>query len=145
MTARRLTATLLTVVALAGCGDLEKPTPGVSVFSGSDTIRLEAASYCAEDGSSCEPKPVKLTRLSVAPGDTIGISVDSDIAERGWYLATRNQVISRRIEGHYYKFAVGAEQFSQSDALNLQVVTLPGEQAGSPSGVWAFTLEPARS
>ena len=145
MTARRAAATVLAVVALTGCGDIEKPAPEVSVFSGSSTIRLEAATYCFDDGPDCRTAPVEVARLAVTPGDTIGISVDSDIAERGWYLAAGNQVASRRIDGHYYKFAVGAEQFRQSDSLNLQVVTLPDNETGQATGVWAFTLEQADS
>lgn len=143
MTPRRLTATAFAVVALAGCGGIQKPSPGVSVYSGSDTIRLDAAVFCHEGAEKCAEDPVKVARLKVTPGDTIGISVDSAIAKRGWYLATATETESPKLTEHYYKFSVGREQFRESNAVNLQVVTLASEQTGQATGVWAFTLEQA--
>lgn len=151
MTARRrLLATLsagVAVVALTGC---ERPAPIVTVVSGTTSEWKEADVYCF-DGQSladdecaqrAEGAPVQ---LEVTPGQQVGIDVDKDVVERGWYILLAGPTAGEQAQqsdvmedSHYFTFTapnVGP------GGLRLTVVAL-GEQGreGPPSGEWTFDL-----
>ena len=155
MTARRLLATAgrLSVVgvaalALTGC---EKPAPIVTVVSGTTSEWKEADVYCFEGQSltddQCVQRAEEPTRIEVSPGDRVGVDVDEDVVERGWYLELGGaggegevQASDIQLERHYFAFTAPA---LGPDGLRLTVKAV-GEDGprGPHSGEWVFELVP---
>lgn len=136
---------VLGVLALAGC---EKPTPQVTVFSGTSSVQDQAVCYARED----EP-PVDVQQclagagedgvrsLDVIPGRTLGISVDVPVAEQQWIVLLDGQQFTQRpiTDSTYRRFLVSDEFGAQGPAL-LQVRELGGD-AEEVRGVWLFRLD----
>jgi len=144
---RALVGVLATCAALglAGC---EKPAPGVTIFSGSDSTHSEAVCWsfteepldvteCAEGIATAAPDQ-QLQSIEVRPGATLGISVDPEVAEAGWTPTIDNQPLSSEpLTATYFRFTFPDLGFS-SGQLGLQIV------AGDTSqqrGIWAFVLD----
>lgn len=137
------------VLTLAGC---TKPYPGVSVVSGTNTVREEAlcwsfeesavsAETCAQDVLQQAVQGDRLPRLTVVPGDTIGISVDPVIAEAGWIPVLGQQELAQSpLKTNYFRFTVPSTTELPADGARMGVFSLAGEQV---RGVWAFTIVPA--
>lgn len=150
MTARRrLLAALSAGVALISLTGCERPAPIVTVVSGTTSEWKEADVYCFAGQSlpddDCVQRADGPVQLEVTPGQQVGVDVDKDVVERGWYIqlagpeggaqAQQSDVMEDR---HYFSFtapSVGPE------GLRLTVVAL-GEQGpeGPPSGEWTFDL-----
>ena len=128
-------------LVLSGC---EKPVPGVSVFSGSHVARAEAVCWAREDGGTVSQEQCSTTTaasLGVAPGRTIGISVDKKVADAGWRPAIGTQyLVPRTLHDTYYRFAVGEQDLSAAGGLDLRVVAVDDEGANT-RGLWVFKLE----
>lgn len=145
-TSRVLLAGVVAVAggALAGC---EQPTPGITVFSGTDSVRTSAlcwsfseaalgASECARDiisGADIGSAP----QLGVSAGNVVGISVDPVIAERGWVPAIAGQqLLTTPITETYFRFTFPSGQLP-ANGVGLQVIA--GE-SGDLQGIWAVRL-----
>ena len=146
---------LAAAAPLAGC---EKPTPSVSVVSGSTFKSLPAACWNEENeplpkGTNCAPG--KAATIKVTPGSTIGISVDPDIAESGWIVDIDGQPVIRqalsrqKLTDSYHRFVLRQQDFdaiAQQAAvagkavLRVSAVTGTGEKLQA-RGVWLFTLD----
>jgi hypothetical protein len=152
MTARRrllaVASAAVAVAALTGC---EKPLPIVTVVSGADSEWKEADVFCFEGQSleqdECVQGVSSPTRIEVSPGQTVGIDVDREIVERGWYIQLAGpggegqaQQSGVQEDKHYFSFT--AQQL-EATGLRLTVVAV-GEDGpgGAPSGEWAFDLVP---
>lgn len=131
-------------LALTGC---TKPTPGVSVFSGSGSVHTEAICWAAESDSlsptECAADLIqnatgKAPRISVIPGDTIGISVDTVVAESGWTpLINGQRLVETPLTQNYYRFQYPSLNEIPADGLELVI------QAGQNTktrGVWVVKL-----
>lgn len=129
---------------LAGC---EKPAPGISVFSGSDSVRASAlcwsfdgqpltADQCARDiisGTDLGDAP----QLSVTAGNVVGISVDKAVAEEGWVPAISGQrLLNEPTKETYFRFTFPSGQLP-ANGLGLQVIA---GQDGDLHGVWTVRL-----
>ena len=151
MTARRrLTATATAGIALLALTGCERPAPIVTIVSGGESVHKEADRYCFEGqtGEDCVSRAEGTTSLEVSPGQQIGVDVDEDVVERGWYIeltgpggqgqAQRSDVLE---DQHYFAFTapnLGAE------GLLLTVNALGEDGAeGEPSGEWTFELLPS--
>jgi hypothetical protein len=148
---RRLLAALsagAAVVALTGC---EKPAPIVTVVSGTTSEWKEADVYCFEGQSLAEDECVQRgdgpVRLEVSPGDRVGVDVDAEVVDRGWYIqlsdpagAGQAQQSDVMADTHYFGFTTPN---LGENGLVLTIVAL-GEQGaqGPPSGEWTFQLVP---
>ena len=150
---RRLVA-LATVAAaaaltLTGC---TKPNPGVSVVSGTNSAQEEALCW-AWDNAAIDPKTCagdvlakavdagKIPTVAVAPGDTIGISVDPVVAEAGWVpLLGTTEIAPGPIHTNYLRFTVPSLADLGASPKRLAVVALSGQQL---RGAWAFDIVPA--
>lgn len=129
-------AALIVVAVLAGC---QKPTPGVSLQSGSRVVRASATVY--ERGG----KQITLSRgvkvLKVHPGDRVNIDVDKSVASKGWSLTvtsgtSKNDTVTTPVlHLQHFSFDAGS---AASDVVIAQKGT-----GSSPSGLWAFTLQPS--
>ena len=148
---RRATAlglAVASVLPLAGC---EKPAPRVTVFSGTESRNIEAACWNEQDAKaegSCLPRSGQ--SLPITPGNTIGVSVDRDIAEAGWVIQINDQSLVREpIEDSYYRFTLQEQDFAalaQQDPASggqaLLRVSALTDSGGQPQarGVWAVRL-----
>lgn len=151
MTMRRmsmLVAAGAAVFALTAC---EKPSPGVTVFSGSTSAHSQALcwSFSGEslDSTACAQDVVEnalrgggVGTIPVVPGETIGISVDPSVARAGWTPVVGSQrLLQTPSTSTYYRFSFPDLQEVPADGLPLQIVAGSGE---STQGIWIFRLVP---
>jgi hypothetical protein len=135
-------ALTLAVVGLAGC---EKPTPGVTVWSGTSSERVQAQCWAFSSGgtvdaTTCLQGAAHVPSLAVGPQQTVGISVDPVVAAGGWYPTIGTQRLTASpVTSTYYRFALGESDLQQS--LDLRVLALSGGQ--QVRGVWQVTLKRA--
>jgi hypothetical protein len=143
-------------VSLSAC---EQPTPQVSVFSGTSSDHRQAVCWSADaqpvdlkeclsvTGAGAVDKAASLQEsvgeVTVRAGATIGVSVDPEIADRGWYVTLgTNRVNVAPIEDTYYKFSLPADVVEQGRTIPMYVLA-QGEATQGASGVWAFQLVPS--
>ena len=75
--------------------------------------------------------------ISVTPGQTIGISVDPVVAEKGWFPAIGGQRITAApVTQTYFRFTPTAEQLATAQTP-LWIVA--GDDKGT-SGIWVYQL-----
>lgn len=149
--ARRLSiigAAGVAVVAMSAC---EKPSPGVSVFSGQISGHSQALCWSFDgqslDADACAQGLVEdalrgggVKSIPVVPGETIGISVDPTVARAGWTPVVGSQrLLSTPTTSTYYRFAFPDLQEVPEDGLPLQIVAGQGE---TTVGIWVFRLVP---
>ena len=115
----------------------EKPLPAATFFSGSHSTRIEASCWTEdEQGGDCAIPQTGSGELEVSPGDTVGISVDPEVAEHGWVPAIGNSsLVPRAIKEKYYKLTLNEEQIQQG---SLQVFAT--EDGSSFRGVWVIDV-----
>ncbi len=145
---RLIVVSVLAALALAGC---TKPSPGVSVVSGTTTKHQQAICWtfeqdrlepgmCAQEVVSEFVSGARMTKIPVAPGQTVGISVDPTVADVGWTPIIGNQpLVSQPLNLLYYRFAYPELQEVPEGGLDLQIVAGSVDQA---KGLWAFKLVP---
>ena len=150
MNARRPLACVAAVGALLALSACEKPAPIVTVVSGGESVYAEASRWCFEDqtGDECAERASGTTSIPVRAGETVGVDVDKELAEGGWYLELsapegggegQEPQRSEPQEGHYFSFT--APSLAQGSSLRL-VVRAVGE-GEEPRGEWRFALTPA--
>ena len=150
----------LALLVLAGC---EKPNPSVTLVSGSTSVRAEAVCWthdgspvigsegCSQDDLVSAVNSASLPTLPVTPGATFGISVDSEVAEAGWYVAIivdgqPQQLMNRVINERYWRFTFPDSARGQFPAGGYVLqVTSAGATSGSERGLWFFALTDADS
>jgi hypothetical protein len=149
-----------TAFALSGC---EAPNPAATVFSGSSSANREALCWSSEpdrafDSSDClindkdldgEGKALAelvdyLAIIEVVPEDTIGISVDPEVAETGWSVTLNGKPLSSElITTTYYRFSLAERAFRQGPIeMRIFAATEDGELT---RGYWVYQLSLARS
>ena len=143
-----LIAAALAAAAVFSLTACEKPAPAITVFSGSNSVHAEAVCWdvdCAELPAGATP-----ATLAVTPGATLGISVDSEVAEAGWRPAILvdgqwQPLEQRTITKRYWRmtFPEGTRGSFPEGGFLLQIVS--GAAATGESGVWSFTLTDAES
>ncbi|MCU0266977.1 MAG: hypothetical protein MUC45_12875 [Actinomycetia bacterium] len=144
---RRRTAPLvglsaLAVLALSGC---EQPTPGVTAWSGRTSEHTEAVCWSRDaatkvDAEACAQaaKQDTVPRIEVVPGSTVGISVDPELAEKGWFPTIGDSRLTvDPVTRTYYRFALSEQNLSTD--LELRVLAL-GEDTATVRGLWVFQL-----
>ena len=149
MTARRPLACVAAVGALLALSACEKPAPIVTVVSGGKSVYTEASTWCFEGqtGDECAERASGTTSLPVRAGETVGVDVDKELADNGWYLelsapgadTEQQPQRSEQQEGHYFSFT--APSLAQGSSLQLDVRAVgEGEE---PRGEFRFELVPA--
>lgn len=135
-------------LSLAGC---EKPAPGVSVVSGTTSQHREAICWagdgalspetCGEDIIQNAMNGQGAASIPVIPGDTIGISVDTAVADAGWFPAIGSQRLTEQpLHTTYYRFTYPDLKAVPAEGISLQVIA--GDNTTS-KGLWVFHLGPA--
>ena len=139
---------LVLPLALLGC---TKPNPGITVVSGDTSAHRLAICWtfereqlepgmCAQDIVTEAISGERVARIPVAPGKTVGISVDPVVADAGWTPVIGNQrLTSTPITDLYFRFAYPELQEVPADGLDLQIVAGQGSQT---KGIWVFKLVP---
>lgn len=150
--ATRASAIALVAVAAFALSSCEKPSPGVSVVSGTTSAYREAVCWsfdgaplspdtCSADAVSEALAGGTVARIPVVPGDTIGISVDPKVADVGWYPVVGSQRLTQApVFTTYYRFTYPDLQPVPPTGVVLQVVAGQGE---STQGIWIFQLVPS--
>ena len=151
--------TVVRSAALAGCGALvltgcEAPAPSVTVFTGARSEHTEAVCWNHDnaevDERTCVPEGGEVPTLRYSASETVGISVDPDVADGGWrpFVATgtgsqEQPLTDGPVDSTYYRFALPELATAQS-TVTLRIVAVTGVGAGQKTrGVWLFTLRPA--
>lgn len=95
---------------------------------------------CAQDIVTEAISGERIARIPVAPGQTVGISVDPVVADAGWTPVIGNQrLTSQPINALYFRFAYPELQEVPPDGLDMQIVAGRGAQT---KGIWVFKLVP---
>ncbi len=148
MNARRPLACVAAVGALLALSACEKPAPIVTVVSGAQSVYAEANTWCFEDQTppDCAERASGTTSIPVRAGETVGVDVDKELADGGWYLelsapegGDQQPQRSEPQEGHYFSFT--APSLAGGSTLQLDVRAVgEGEE---PRGEFRFELVPA--
>ncbi len=148
---RRLQTTAVAAAALASLVACEKPAPIVTVVNVGRSVYAEANVFCFEGQSAaaadCAQRRTGSTTLEVVGGQTIGVDVDKEIVEDGWFIELSDPQApggdsepqqSEVQTEHYFTFT--APNLPKGASLLLTVRSL--DQNADPTGEWAFTLVP---
>ena len=138
-----------TVAALSGC---EKPNPGVTVFSGTNSERQQAICWSADAAESVEARGCassiiqeaidggRVPTVNVVPGSTVGISVDPVIADHGWIPSVGGQQLSQTpITSTYFRFTFPEVTASPEGGYEMRIQAA-GENPANLRGLWVFKL-----
>ena len=140
----------LTPLLLAGC---EKPDPGVTAWSGTNSVRANALCWqhdggaalgtgdCATDILSAAAAGQGVQTLDVQPGATIGISVDTVVADAGWSVQIGSQPVASNLTNTYFRFTFPETGIDQTGTGFVMQVTANAAAAGT-RGHWFFRLQP---
>lgn len=146
------TAAAAAVVVLAGC---EKPTPGISAFSGTESVRTQAlcwspeatgsvdAKACAQQVANTVASGGDVPTLRVTGDATLGISVDPVVADNGWNLSINGTPINADpITETYYRitYPQAGANIQLPATGSLQVIAL-GEGGQKVRGVWGVRTQ----
>lgn len=148
MTKRRVAQLLalagLAAAALAGC---EKPFPGATVWSGTQSDFREAQCWSFDateplDAPGCLEQRDNVGSVSVIPGSTVGISVDPKVAENGWFPTIGDQRLTTNpLTTTYFRFSLSEQNLEKP--LELRVLAL-GEDRSKVRGLWLYELTRAQ-
>lgn len=139
----------LSPLVLAGC---EKPYPGVTAWSGTSSEHTAALCWqpeetggltsreCANDILETAGSGQNLNALKVAPGATVGVSVDPIVAEGGWSLQIAGQTLATGLTETYYRFTFPEQVAAEGPGYTLQVIA--AAQPSGARGYWFFQLVP---
>lgn len=150
---RRNTRIVIGLAAVAGLSltGCQKPPPSITVWTGAESLNQPALCWafesdilqpgeCAEEilqGQNAEA----LTIIKPVAGNTVGISVDPEVAESGWTPVLGGQRVTQTpLTSTYFRFTfpLGVPQ----TGVPLQVVA--GKDAKT-KGIWSVRLIPGDS
>ncbi|MFL6179739.1 MAG: hypothetical protein ACJ74E_07815 [Actinomycetes bacterium] len=150
----------LAALAVTGLSACDKPAPGATVFSGTHSANREAICWSADANESFTASDCsislestqdfndrlleKVAIIPTAPGDTVGISVDSAVAENGWQVTINGRQLSRDpLTDKYFKFTMPPQPLQRGDAqLVIQALT---DDGSGVRGSWIFGLSDSNS
>lgn len=140
----------LSPLLLSGC---EKPNPGVTVWSGTTSQFEQAvcwqadgaaltAKECAQDVLSAASAGKDIPVIEVAPGDTVGISVDPVVADAGWSVQIAGSTLASGLTDTYYRFTFPESVATGGTGYTMQITSAASGSTGT-SGYWFFQLIPS--
>ncbi len=150
---RTLTFALVAVAGL-GLAACEKPNPGATVWSGTNSEHSQALCWstdpavagtrdCAQDVIAKFVAGGKAPVITVTPGNTLGISVDPEVADNGWFPVIGQERLSQTpITSTYFRFTFPTLQQIPADGFTLQIVAR-GSKPDITRGLWIYKLQPA--
>lgn len=140
----------LSALLLAGC---EKPPPGVTVWSGTNSEHVAALCWqfeenkaltdreCAQSVISNAADGQGIPAIEVLPGNTVGVSVDKSVAAGGWSVQVAGQTLATGLTETYYRFTM-PEVVGQDSTGYVLTVTALAKPTGA-RGYWFFKLTPS--
>lgn len=145
-----ISALALSPLLLAGC---DKPNPEVTVWSGTTSVHTQALCWAHQENAALTPRECATealtaaaagqgaAQLDVRPGQTVGISVDPEVAESGWSIQIGTQVLASNLTETYFRFTFPETGVTTGgEGFVMQVIA-----AAKPSGnrgYWFFRLLP---
>lgn len=145
-----IAALALAPLLLAGC---EKPDPGVTAWSGTSSVRAEAVCWqpdgnaalgtgdCAQDVLNAAGQGEGVPTLDVAPGATVGISVDPVVADNGWSVQIGTQTLVSDLTETYFRFTFPETGVDRTGTGFVMQVVASAQPTGT-RGHWFFRLVP---
>ena len=143
---KRVAGVVLTLAAVGSLASCEKPAPRVTFFSGTSTAWVSPvcfswdgkvdAQQCITDAAA-RAASGQTGRLNVVPDNTVGISVDTSVAEAGWTPTLAGTALTEQpLNTTYFRFTSPRVQASDQ-GYPLAVISEGGEQPG----VWAVRID----
>lgn len=136
---------LAVTALLTACGAGSGPL--VTVFTpGGGSVSVSPLCWNdqeAVDRDGCEAALAKVGQLEVQPGDTIGISVDKALIERGGWIprVSGQPLVTAPLTGSYYRFAIDEASFAAAENQELELVVLAASEDGTTDrGLWVVQL-----
>jgi hypothetical protein len=135
---------------LAGC---DKPNPEVTVWSGTSSVHVPALCWAHEENVALTPKECATevltaaaqgqgaAQLDVAPGATIGISVDPVVADGGWSIQIGGQPLAANLTDTYFRFTFPETGVTAGGEGFVMQVVSQAKPTGN-RGHWFFRLLP---
>ncbi|MFI0433665.1 MAG: hypothetical protein ACH36H_11045 [Candidatus Nanopelagicales bacterium] len=130
---------------LVGC---EKPNPGVTMWSGTNSQHTPAlcwsndaaqsidAQKCAEAAIKAAADGSSVPTLPVVSGSTLGVSVDPVVTDNGWFIAQNGEQATDTINGTYFRTSI-----SQVPAAGMMLeVRALAADGKNTRGVWVFKI-----
>jgi hypothetical protein len=143
MPARPLAAAAAGALLLVGLTGCEKPTPGVTLSSGTRSVHVESTTFCRDGQSAakqdCVEHLTRVAELGVKQGDQVAVDVDRSLAEHGWILVlpAANQRSDVQDEHHFaYTPDFGGAPFIDLEVRSLDHVA----DDAQTTGIWKFRL-----
>ncbi len=138
-------AILVSAIGLTSC---EKPNPGVTVWSGTNSEHREAVCWteqdaitpeeCAQDIVLSALNDPEVATIPVLADQTVGISVDPDVAEHGWFVAVGGQRFNDgAIYSTYYRLTF-PKVYIPEGGYDMQVIAQG--KGNATRGIWVFKL-----
>jgi len=136
----RLIAAPLVLLALAAC---ERPTPGVTMASGTTSVHTEAAVFCHEGQSAaaqdCAEDLDALGVVRVRPGQPLSIDVPGEVADHGWVVVDPDTKQRSDVQDETHLSLTF--DFARRPVINLEVHALDEvSDSATVTGVWRFQL-----
>lgn len=131
------------LVSLTAC---DKPKPEVTVFSGARSVHAAAECWMSGDGACTIDTASEPTVLPATSSSTLGISVDSDVAEVGWrpvlvVNGQEQQLTTGVLHRRYWRMAYPEVALSGLEGQPLQLIVYSTTDDGqSVRGYWNFSL-----
>lgn len=143
MPARHLASVAVGAVLLLGLTGCEKPTPGVTLSSGTRSAHAESTTFC-RDGQSAEKRNCvehlgRVTTIRVTQGNQVAFDVDRSIAEHGWILVLPTTKQRSEVQDkHHFAYT---PDFSGGPIIDLEVRSLDHvANDAKTTGIWKFRL-----
>jgi hypothetical protein len=139
------------VLGLAAC---EKPNPGATVWSGTQSAHSQALCWssdpavastkdCAQDVIAKFLAGGQAPVITVGPGNTLGISVDPVVADNGWFPVIGQERLSQTpITSTYFRFTFPTLQQIPAEGFTLQIVAR-GSKPDITRGLWIYKIQTA--
>jgi hypothetical protein len=130
----------LLLMSLTGC---QKPTPGVTLSTGTHSVHVESTTFCRDGQSAasrnCVEHLTRTTIVRVKQGDAVGIDVDRTLAEHGWILVDADANARSDVQDeHHFSYT---PDFRAGPVIHLEVRSLDRvADDARTTGVWKFQL-----
>jgi hypothetical protein len=150
-TRRLLSIAAVAGLALTGC---TKPQPAITIWSGVTSLNTDPICWAGGndtvDPSACAAEILRgdgvdgATLFEAAAGNTVGFSVDPEIAEAGWNILVEGAegqpqpITPAPLTSTYYRFTFPS---TGAEGLPLQIVA---GTDGQIEGIWSFRITPVQ-
>lgn len=126
----------------------QKDSPQVTLVSNGRSVHVAASNWCRgrtfTQETDCVTDGPKTTLVKVRSGDTVGIDVDSELADSGWVIydpVTRQN--SEILKKHYYAFNAtfgNGETGAFLEVHQVQRARTGNVELNRVTGIWRFQL-----